>query len=295
MPVLDRSSSQRIAASILSFLLDAPAGKDGFIRARGTSLRQAQRPRVRFWGVNLTDWSKGSVMVPSKEDAPMWAATLARFGVNCVRLHFLDLDAPRGLIDRTRARQPRVRRGAARSRGLLHRRAEEARHLRQSQSERRPILQGRRRVRDHDKIRWAKGLTLFDPRLIELQKEYARALLTHYNPYTKSEYRHEPAIAIVELVNENALYVGFRAPTPYYEEALTARYNAWLGETLTPARSERLAHADRHAARQPVPRLNRAEVAAAPEERFDMEASFCTELERRYFRDMRGTSRTRSV
>ena len=41
-------------------------------------------------------------MVPSKEDAPLWAATLARFGVNCVRLHFLDLDAPRGLIDRTR-------------------------------------------------------------------------------------------------------------------------------------------------------------------------------------------------
>ncbi|MDQ2665447.1 MAG: hypothetical protein M3Z05_05495 [Gemmatimonadota bacterium] len=28
----------------------------------------------------------------------MWARTLARYGVNCVRLHFLDLDAPRGII-----------------------------------------------------------------------------------------------------------------------------------------------------------------------------------------------------
>ena len=29
-------------------------------------------------------------------------------------------------------------------------------------------------VRDFERIRWAKGLTLYDPRLIELQKEYAR-------------------------------------------------------------------------------------------------------------------------
>jgi hypothetical protein len=55
--------------------------------------------RIRFWGVNVTDWSRGSVMIPSREDAPMYASTLARFGVNCVRLHFLDLTTPRGLID----------------------------------------------------------------------------------------------------------------------------------------------------------------------------------------------------
>ena len=28
----------------------------------------------------------------------MWASTLARYGIDCVRLHFLDLDAPRGII-----------------------------------------------------------------------------------------------------------------------------------------------------------------------------------------------------
>ena len=41
----------------------------------------------------------------------------------------------------------------------------------------------------------------FDPRLIELQKEYARKILTHLTPYTKTEYRHEPAVAIVEILN----------------------------------------------------------------------------------------------
>jgi hypothetical protein len=78
----------------LSFLLDAPAGKDGFIRVQGSHLVRPDGKPIRFWGFNLTEWSRGSVEIPSKEDAPMWAATLARFGVNFVRLHFLDLASP---------------------------------------------------------------------------------------------------------------------------------------------------------------------------------------------------------
>ena len=73
----------------LSFLLDAPAGKDGFIRVKGGHLIKPDGKPIHFWGFNLTEWSRGSVEIPSKEDAPMWADTLARFGVNNVRLHFL--------------------------------------------------------------------------------------------------------------------------------------------------------------------------------------------------------------
>jgi len=36
-------------------------------------------------------------MIPVKEDAPLWAATLARYGINCVRLQFLDLSMPSNL------------------------------------------------------------------------------------------------------------------------------------------------------------------------------------------------------
>src|ERR1035438_4046223 len=64
----------------VSFLLDAPAGKHGFVRAQGEHLVTGDGKRIRFWGVNVTDWSKGSIMVPSKEDSPLWAATLARVG-----------------------------------------------------------------------------------------------------------------------------------------------------------------------------------------------------------------------
>jgi hypothetical protein len=66
----------------VSFLLDAPAGKHGFVRAQGPHLVTGDGKRIRFWGVNVTDWSKGSLMVPSKEDAPLWAASKGQFGCN---------------------------------------------------------------------------------------------------------------------------------------------------------------------------------------------------------------------
>ena len=160
----------------VSFLLDAPAGKHGFVRAQGAHLATEDGKRIRFWGVNITDWSKGSVMVPSKEDAALWAATLARFGVNCVRLQFLDLPTPRGLID--------GRRDDTRA---LDAEAFDREDFFIAELEKRGIyinfnlLVGRPfkagdGVQDYQKIReGAKGISLYDPRIIELQKEIGRA------------------------------------------------------------------------------------------------------------------------
>jgi hypothetical protein len=178
----------------VSFLLDAPAGKTGFTRVVGGHLVNGAGKRQRLWGVHITDWSRGPVLLPPKEDAPMWAATLARFGVNCVRLHFLDLAAPRGIIYATRT---------------------DSRSFDPEQLDRLDFLFAELKklgiyadlnlnvgrsykagdgVQDFDRIQWGKGLTLYDTRLIELQKEYARNLLTHLNPYTKLEYRDSSSI-----------------------------------------------------------------------------------------------------
>jgi hypothetical protein len=276
------------AASVidLSFLQDAPAGKHGFVRVAGGHLVTAEGKRLRLWGVNITDWSKGSTMFPGKEDAPMWAATLARFGVNCVRLHFLDLATPRGLIDSTRddtrsfdAQQlDRLDFWIAelKQRGIYT-------NLNLNVGRSYKAADG---VKDADKIRWAKGLTLFDPRLIELQKEYAKQLLTHYNPYTKTEYRHEPAVAIVELVNENALYLGFRAPTPAYDKDLLDLYNNWLRQKRSPAELATLRALAGVKGEDPIPRLMGGEVGAAAAARFYTELEFFMEMERRYFLGM---------
>jgi hypothetical protein len=279
----------------VSFLLDAPAGKDGFIRIQNGHFATANGRRIRFWGVHFTDWSRGSVEIPPKEDMPMWAATLARFAVNLVRLHFLDLASPRGIVDA----------GGSDSRSF------DAQQLDRLDFE---IAEFKKRgiyvdlnlnvgrsykagdgVQDYDKIQWGKGLVLFDPRLIELQKEYARNLLTHVNPYTRTAYKDEPAIAIVEILNENGLYLGFRAPTPYYDGELTGMYNTWLEKTRTPLQLAALREQAGVPAGAPIPRLRGQDAATAPKERYETEMAFYMETEGKFYNDMNGYLRQLGV
>jgi hypothetical protein len=284
----------------LSFLLDPPAGKDGFITISDGHLAKPNGERLRLWGVNVTDWSPGSVIIPSRADAPVYAAVLARLGVNCVRLHFLDLDTPRGLIDPTR---------------------NDSQHLDPVQLDRLDywIAQLKKRgiycdlnlsvgrsyksgdnVQGYDRIGWAKAVSYFDPRLIELHKGYAEQLLTHYNPYIETDYRGEPAIAIIELVNENSLIEAWcwgalrRAgsdppgrglePLPaHYIHLLDRMYENYVarlpGDVLSGVRAG--------TGTEDVPRLNPEEFATASDDRFNAEAAFYMEVERAYFLEMK--------
>lgn len=289
--VMDHRAAGSSPADV-SFLLDAPAGKNGFVRVQGGHLVKPDGTRLRLWGVHLTDWSRGSVLLPPKEDIPMWARTLARFGVNCVRLHFLDLDSPRGIIaaggnaggNDSRSFDPQQ---LDRLDFLVSELKKRGIYVDLNLNVGRSYKSGDG-VQDFDKIRWAKGMTLYDPRLIELQKEYARQILTHVNPYTKTEYRNEPAVAIVEILNENALWVGFKAPTPYYDDELTTQYNAWLKKKLAPAELQRLREITGVTGDAPVPRLKGPEVGAAPKERFNAEMSFIADAETKFYLDMAG-------
>jgi len=273
----------------VSFLLDAPAGKHGFVRAKGAHLVTGDGKRIRFWGVNVTDWSKGSVMVPSKEDSPLWAATLARFGVNCVRFQFLDLPTPRGLIDGkrddTRALDPEV---FDREDFFIAELEKRGIYINFNLLVGRPFKAGDG-VQDYQKIReGAKGISLYDSQIIELQKEYARQLLAHYNPYTKSEYRNDPAVAMIEINNENALWVGSHGPTPYYDHELTDLYNAWLKKNQSAEDLKKLREIAGVSGDDPVPLLqSRTQIEAAPKERFYAESRFFLDTQRGYWEDMR--------
>ncbi len=277
-----------VSPADVSFLLDAPAGKEGFIRIQNGHFVKPDGRRIRFWGVHFTDWSRGSVEIPPKEDMPMWAATLARYGVNLVRLHFLDLPSPRGIVDASgndsRSFDPQqldrldFEISEFKKRGI---------YVDLNLNVGRSYKAGDG-VQDFDKIQWGKGLTLFDPRLIELEKEYARKLLTHVNPYTRTAYRDETAIAIVEILNENGLYMGFRAPTPYYDEELTKLYNTWLQQQRSAEELAKLRSLAGVAEGAPVPRLKGPEAAAAPKERYNTEMAFYMDTENQFYQDMGG-------
>jgi hypothetical protein len=224
----------------------------------------------------------------------MWAATLARFGVNIVRLHFLDLPAPRGLIDATRNDtqafdSQQLDRldfwvSELKKRGIyVDLNLNVGRSYKAGDS-----------VQDYDKIQtqWGKGMPLFDKRIIELEKDYARQILTHENPYTKTEYRKEPAVAIVEILNENGIGIGFHGPTPFYQSEITDQYNAWLQKHRSPTEIAKLREVAGVAADAPVPLLTGTQIPSTPEDRFRAEMSFYMDLENHFYEDMNGYLKT---
>jgi hypothetical protein len=125
----------------------------------------------------------------------------------------------------------------------------------------------------------AKGTSFFDARLIELQKEYARQLLTHVNPYTRLSYADDPAVAIVEINNENAIDVGYHAPSKFYEDELVGLYNHWLDAHRSAAQIAKLRQICGVGSDAEVPLMNkRGESAKSLPERFHTEAEFYDDL-----------------
>jgi hypothetical protein len=285
----------------LSFLHEGPAGKDGFIRVENGHFVTGSGKAIRFWGFNLTEWSRGSYEIPTKEDAPIYAAALARFGVNLVRLHFLDLPSPRGFIDST---------------------ADDSRHFDKELLDREDFfiaellnrgiyidfnLYVGRQFKNGDNLLTStppdanaapargrggmrrgligKSELFFDKRGIELQKDYAKQWLTHVNPYTGRAYVDEPGMAIVELVNEASIDVGYSV-NPAYSQELDEMYNAWLKKTQTPEKLARLHEIAGVSADQPMPRLTGQTVREAPKEQYYTECDFFHDLKTGFFRAM---------
>ncbi|MCG6925059.1 MAG: hypothetical protein LJF30_07080 [Acidobacteria bacterium] len=283
----------------LSFLLEAPAGRDGFVTVRDGHLAEADGSRLRIWGINLS----AAAGLPRKEDAPRLAAILARHGLNGVRFHYFDRPAPGGILDASRddthALDPeQLERfdflvAELKKRGIYTNiNLNVARRYREGDG-----------VRDHELLGFAKGVTHVDERLVELQKEYARQLLTHRNPYTGAEYRSEPAVAIVEMVNENSIVESWfsgrllgknqtKDPGTWtdipasYERELSARYQAWLRERLSDEDLARLRKEAGVGEEEAVPRLAPEGFDEASNLRFQSEASFYIELEDRFFQQM---------
>lgn len=205
--------------------LARPAGAQGFVRVADGRLHTDAGP-IRFWATNMCF----EACFPSHEEAQRLAARLARLGINCVRLHHMDARSIWGksgdlvTIDPEKLDRLDDLIAELKKQGIyvninLH----VSRWL--GPKEGFPEREGR--------PKYDKGLGNFEPRMIELQKKYARDLLCHVNRYTGKAYAEEPAVAVVEISNEDALFTEWHGghlddlPEPY---AATFRrlWNAWL-------------------------------------------------------------------
>jgi hypothetical protein len=290
-----RVEDRNVQADV-SFLLDAPAGRHGVVQVRSGHFYRPDGKRLRLWGVNFSM----AANAPRKEDASYIAAHLARLGVNCVRVHHFDHPSPRGILaagrDDTHELDPeQLDRfdffvSELKKRGVyVNINLNVARLYKPGDG-----------VREYDQLGYGKAATLFDERLIELQQDYARRLLTHRNPYTNSEYRTEPAVVTVEIVNENSVIESWKAgrlqgkgkgASPEstwvdipasYERDLTRKYHEWLGKRVAPAEFAKL----RSEAGDPVPRMVPADFSKASPLRFHTEAAFYMDIEDRFYQRM---------
>jgi len=96
--------------------------------------------------------------------------------------------------------------------------------------------------------RGAKPYAVFNERLIELQMAYSRALLLdHVNPETGLRYAQDPTVCMIELCDENGLFMAQRRRrtlVPPYREELQRRWNFWLRTRYEATESLALAWTD---------------------------------------------------
>ena len=209
----------------MSFLNPSPAGSMGYIALKDGHFIDGSGNRIRFFGTNLTFGN----CFPEKETSTALAAHLRKLGMNVMRLHHMDNQkAPGGIWDST------------------------MKELDAGQLDKMDWLIYQLKLHgiytninthvsrnypgsdypDVESFNYGKGIDQFYRPYIEMQKDYARKLLLHKNPYTGTTYAEEPAVAFVEINNENSLlsnWALYPKLNKEHKSFLTGLWNTWLG------------------------------------------------------------------
>ena len=231
-PVLDPNATAFPRASLHDFSdqVPAPAGTKGFLQTDGAHFKWDDGTRARFWGINVANTS----LQESDESIVAMLRNFRAAGFNLVRLHHFDERG--GIIDQTKSDSKHF--DAARWKKLdfwIAKARENGLYVYLD-------LLDYRLFKDGDGVqnaaaigRSAKPYAVFDPKLIELQKEYARQLLrAHRNAYNGLSYADDPTVVMLEIYDENGLYMRrglWRSMPAPYADRFKALWNGWLKTT----------------------------------------------------------------
>ena len=191
---VERKHPVRNSALDFSFLLDAPAGKYGFLKSEGENFVFERRPGVpvRFNGANLCEEIATRY---TKEEAEKLADRIASLGINAVRLHHFDRD----LVD------------SEKSDGSVNPERLDHLHYLVYAMKKRGIyvtldLYTVRTTGFPEKFKDmfdVKSRMIFSPELRSNLMNFARSLLTPVNPYTGLALKDDPALIFLGLINED--------------------------------------------------------------------------------------------
>ncbi|GDX81804.1 hypothetical protein LBMAG42_36150 [Deltaproteobacteria bacterium] len=210
----------------------APAALHGRVIVDGEDLKFESGKQAKFWGVNLV----GRGALPAVERAASVAQGLAARGFNLVRLHHIDSEATLLNPRRLEVGQPLASPEALDRLDRFHAALRD--HGVYSFVE----MWTQRGFVEGEGVPGPVGVPVGNkyvgyawPEWREAQKAWFKAVWDRKNPYTGVKYADDPAVAFVELSNENSVLVAWssgaleRLPV-VHRRKFDALWNAWLKE-----------------------------------------------------------------
>ncbi|MBP8258243.1 MAG: hypothetical protein KA118_01100 [Verrucomicrobia bacterium] len=230
--------------SVLSMAdwLDKPAGKHGRIRSQGDQIVYNGKP-IKLWGLNLCY----AACAPEKATADQRAEFYPRYGINAVRLHkFADGAGWSGIQSKESAAEydpaglDRMDYQVAQFKkaGIYTKLSAHFGAIKLGPADRRdvPFLDefGRFEGDRGNRVTAPHSAFFYSPELQKLHIRQIVNLLEHRNPHTGLRYAEDPAICVLEIINEqSALF--FTSMAPLRQSATLRRqvgelFSAWLGK-----------------------------------------------------------------
>lgn len=232
LPFDDKSGGITNVGSLLNHI---PAGKYGAIKIDANGHFVAGSERERFLGVNIT----ASSTMPSHANAEKVAQRLAKFGVNLVRFHHMDNHFGANSI---------INYATGNSRSLnavnlekldyfINQLKLNGIYIDLNLINSREFFPSDGLPAEISQLTWKQAhvLGFINDNFRNLEKEYARNFLTHKNPYTTLSYVEDPAVAFVEINNENGFFQQYddgsidKWPS-VFRTMLNTKWNSWLSK-----------------------------------------------------------------
>lgn len=233
--IYEQPDAAKLKDSVLNMsdiVLDGPAGKCGFVQAKGDGFvcvdDSGNETPIQFWGTNI---GGAGAFPDTHEEADKIADSVAAAGFNMVRFHNIDwaflpnvFGAARVTsgkkLDDTQMDKLCYLMYALKQRGI---------YFFVDQTVSRPIFADDNAPAG---VTSTKGVAYFSDPVITALEGYSKLLLGYRNPYTGLALKDDPAMALIDLNNENSLeYFDIRSliGTSYYDD-YKKQYNEWLVE-----------------------------------------------------------------
>lgn len=216
--------------------LEAPAGKHGRIRADGDRLVYNGKP-IKLWGTNVCYES----CAPNRDLADRRADFYAALGINTVRLHkYADGTGWAGILaqdshveyDKAKLDRMDYFVAALKKRGI-YTKLSPVFIMKLGPAERAAVpFMDELGEMSGNRVNPKHGSIYLAPEIQDLLIEQVTKLLKHENPYTGMTYAADPAIAYVEIYNEDSALFGGVTACMSRSATLRKRAGEWFADWL---------------------------------------------------------------